>query len=203
MAENILGRLLGGGKKDEDGVPTAPRGEAANPANPPARGVTGRTRIPLSVPRLKLDTPKIPGYVCQWFADRPGRVRQAQEGDYEFVSPEEISLNPTGIAEDPLQTGNTDMGSRVSLYGGVGENGQAERLYLMKLKEEWYLEDQKVIADRNESVAEAIRGGSIDAQVNPHRAVEDAGLQYGGMTGRTGPRRRPAPNLFTPNKRRG
>lgn len=170
-------------------------GEPANPANKPARVVTGRNRIPLSVPRLKLAAPAIEGYVCQWFADRPGRLRQAQEGGYTFVTPEEIQLANTQVADDPLRDGNTDLGTMVSVYGGTSEGGQAERLYLMKINEEWYLEDQKVIADRNESVAQAIRGGSPDSQPNPN-AVE-GNLQYGGMQGGRPPMKRQPPNIFT------
>lgn len=193
-AKETLGNLV---NKGSEAVPEAPRGETANPADPVARAVTGRTRIPLSAPRLKLDAPKIPGFVLQWFADRPGRIRQAQEAGYVFVTPEEISLNEHNVANDVLGDGNTDMGDRVSTYGGVAESGQAERLYLMKIQEAWWKEEQKVIADRNESVAEAIRGGMTVGGGNPHENREDANLRYLGRASGAPPARRTAPNLFT------
>jgi len=197
---DILGKLTG----KKEAIPEAGRGETANPANEPAKAVTGRTRIPLSLPRLKLDAPKIPGYVLQWFADRPGRLRQAQEAGYEHVSPDEISLNNHAVADDPASSGNTDLGNQVSTYGGVGEGGQAERLYLMKIPEQYWIEDEKVKADRNESVAAAIRGGATP-MMNPDArnpsAPGDQSLVYGGMGARPGGNpaasRNSRANLFT------
>lgn len=191
---NLVNRTSAAGQAAE-GMPEANRGETANPADPVAKGVTGRNRIPLSIPRLKLDAPKIPGFVCQWFADRPGRIRQAQEAGYAFVSPDEIALNESNVANDVLGDGNTDMGSGVSTYGGVSEQGTAERLYLMKIQEDWWKADQKVIADRNESVAQAIRGG-IDVAGNPHEARGDENLRYLGRASGA-PMKRQQPNLFT------
>ena len=135
----------------------------SNPASAPA--VKGeRKRLPMSVPTRRLEVPEIPGYSLHWFVDRPGRINRALQGGYEFVDPDEIELNNFGLADDALKTGNSDLGSRVSVYGGVSETGGAERLYLMKIKREWWLKDQELIADRNEKVAASLRGGRIAAE---------------------------------------
>lgn len=161
-----------------------------------------RTRIPMTLPTLKLGVPDRPGYVRQWFLDKAGEIDRALRGGYEFVRPEHVRPSNTGLGSDPASDGNTDLGTRVSLHGGRAENGGSERLYLMEIKREWWLEDQKVLADRNEQVALAIRGGSMGME------KEDAGdrdKRYGGQQTDGPPRIRRGSggdNLFTPNKRR-
>lgn len=133
----------------------------SNPANTAEKSVHGADFIPMNTPQQMLEVPPIPGYVLYWFADRPGRIARAQRGGYEFVSPEEVKVNNFGLAEDVSKSGNTDLGSRVSLHGGVAESGGSERLYLMKIKKDLWDRSQKLLEDRNESVAAAIRGGNI------------------------------------------
>lgn len=122
-----------------------------------------RQRIPMSVPVQKLEVPPIPGYYLYWIADRPGRVQQAIRAGYEFVTPDEAQLNNTDIAGDATQSGNTDLGNRVSIMGGVGEDGNGQRLYLMKLREEYHLEDQKVHEARSDKIVASLRGGQVGA----------------------------------------
>lgn len=185
---NAAGNLM----KGKSPTAEAARGEVANPANEKATVVTGRRRIPLTTPRLKLETPKIEGFVCQWFADRPGRLQQAQDAAWEFVSPDEIQVNNNSLAGDVARDGNTDLGNRISLHAGVHENGQGMRLYLMKIRQQYWDEDQKELADRSEQVAATIRGAG-DVNGNPHEAQGDASLRY--VKG--APRRKSAPNIFT------
>lgn len=151
----------------------------ASPADKPAMRVTSATRIPMSLPKQQLEVATIPGYQCQWFADRPGRISRAIAGGYEWVTPEEVSINNFGLAADLLKDGNTDLGSRISIHGGVAEDGSSQRLYLMKIRQEWYDEDQKVTADRNEQVAASLRGGKVGAG-DPKGGENpmDAGLRY-------------------------
>lgn len=137
---------------------------AQNPANLPSVRVTDETRIPLTLPRLQLEVPEIPGHVCYWFVDRPGRINRALQGGYEFVDPAEVAVNNFSLGDDNIKSGNSDLGTRVSVHGGVSESGGAERLYLMKIKKEWWEKDQATIADRNEQVAAALRGGRIAAE---------------------------------------
>ena len=118
-----------------------------------------RKRIPMSVPRQKLACAKIPGFHCHWMADRPGRIPQALQAGYEFVDIGEISVQNTGLADDISLDGNNDLGSRVSVIGGVGQAGDVELLYLMKLKQEWWDEDQAELRQKNNSIWEQIHRG--------------------------------------------
>lgn len=126
-------------------------------------------RIPMSLPQLKLAVPDIPGYHLHWMAGNPARIQQAIRAGYEFVDPAEVDVTNTGLADSASASGNTDLGSRVSVSAGslVGDDGQGERLYLMKLKQEWWEADQLKAEDRNERIAAALRGAE-DLGLNPH-----------------------------------
>jgi hypothetical protein len=93
----------------------------------------------------------------------PSRLAQAVKAGYEFVDPEEVDVVSTGLADSASAQGSTDMGSRVSVLAGgdSGDDGREQRLYLMKLKQEWWDADQKVLEDRNEQVAASLRGGAV------------------------------------------
>lgn len=189
-AAQNLGNMVMGTKGE------APRGEAANPANTPASITTGKDRIPLSVPQMKLEMPEIPGFVCQWFVDRPGRIQRALRAGFEFVSPDEIGLNVSNVANDRGGSGSTYLGSsRVSLFGEIDSGGKALDQFLMKQKREFYDADQKVREDRNEQVAKALRGG-YDVQGNPHDSAADQGTRTVGQFG--GGKRVKMPELFIP-----
>jgi hypothetical protein len=155
-----------------------------NPANSSARKVDDATRIPMSLPRLMLEVPGIEGYVLHWFADRPGRVSRALQGGYEFVSPEEVQLNNFGFANDMMADGNTDLGSRISVHGGTSDTGGAERLYLMKIRQEWYDKDMALREQATDRVVSALRAGDVGAEKAPAN-------RYAKNTD----------NLFTRNKR--
>ena len=139
------------------------RTEAINPANSAGQKMEAaaekRTRIPMSSPRAKLATPDIPGYHSHWFNDTAGRVMQATQGGYEFVSPAEALITMPDLAGSSLGSG-TDMGSRVSIVVGKSEDGTPLRAYLMKIRLEWYKEDQQGLQDRNDKIDDAMRQGN-------------------------------------------
>jgi len=147
-----------------------------NPANVPATSVTDENRVPMSLPDLKLAVPEIPGFVLHWFADRPGRISRAAAAGYQFVDREEVRVRNFGFAEDLLNSGNTDLGSRVSVHGGTDERGGAERLYLMKIKQEWYDKDMALREETSDKIVASLRAGKIgserDSNVN-RRYVKD------------------------------
>ena len=132
-----------------------------NPANVPAKSKVERDRIPMSLPQLKLAVPEIPGYHLHWMRGTPSRISQALRAGYEFVNDGEVDILSQGVAD--VKSGNTDMGSRVSVLAGqvLGEDGREERLYLMRIKQEWWDADQKGLEDRNEQVAASLRGGKM------------------------------------------
>lgn len=139
--------------------------KTANPANAQPKRVTAATRIPMSIPKQNLEVPEIDGFHLHWFLGR--RVNQALQAGYEFVDNSEVELTNKAVADNSELSGSTDMGSRVSVLAGPDENNQPERLYLMKIQQEWYNEDQKVLAERNEKVAQALRGGLLGAENDP------------------------------------
>jgi len=144
-----------------------------NPANEVETSMTTRTRVPMSLPMLKLEVPEIPRYHLHWMRGDAQRIAQAQRAGYEFVDNDEIDVNNSGLADDASASGNQDMGTRVSLVSGGASthDGQPGRLYLMKIKEEFWQEDQKVIEDRNEELAQVMRGGDVPG-------VQGDGLSY-------------------------
>lgn len=120
-----------------------------------------RKRIPMSVPVQRLAVPDVPGYHIHWFMGTEERIARALEAGYEFMDETETVMNDAGLGGTSTRTGNTDMGSRVSVIGGteIGRDGQPVRLVLMKLRQEWYEEDQKLVQARNDQVVAKLLGG--------------------------------------------
>ena len=154
-----------------------------------------RKRIPMSVPVQKLEAADIPGYHLHWFNGTPERLQRALDGGYEFVDARDVQINNVSLGGDSAVSGNTDMGSRVSVVSGteIGRDGQPVRLVLMKIKQEWYEEDQKLAEQRNERVAASVRGGMFGAEKDApgdtqHRYVDKA--------------RTTLPDLFKPKRPR-
>ena len=137
---------------------------AFNPANQggsaaePAR----RRRIPLSVPRRKLEADPIPGFVLYWFKE--SNIPIALDGGYEFVERNEVRLNQVNEANPADTSGSTDLGNRVSVIGdAIGERGVPERLVLMKIREEFWREDRQALDHENAKIIQSIFGGEIVA----------------------------------------
>jgi len=157
--------------------------ELQNPAASLDKTAAERKRIPLSVPQRKLEVQDIPGYHLRWIRGTAQRLAQAERAGYDYVSPEEVQLNDTLLGGDGSRTGSTDMGSRVSVVEG-GEtdgSGNAIRLYLMKQKQEHFLEDQEVAQKRNDSVADALTAGYAQGRVGGRaegETMEDLASRY-------------------------
>lgn len=137
---------------------------APNPANPPTRRVTEATRVPMTLPELKLAVPELPGYYLYWHLGK--NVMRAKAAGYDFVDPDEVMLNQHGIANDRELDGNTDLGTRVSVAAGADD---PDRLYLMKLPLEWHEKDMDALTARNEQIAVQLRAGTIGAEGDPDR----------------------------------
>lgn len=157
--------------------------EKLNTATRNTATASERKRIPMSVPVQKLDTREIPGYHLHWFnSGVVGRIERAQAGGYEFVLPEEMSLSNAILGGDSAISGNTDMGSHVSILSGkqLDSNGQPARMILMKIKQEWYEEDQKLVEKKNDQVANALSGGLAGAGEAADK--NELNLRYVGKT---------------------
>lgn len=152
--------------------------------------INEESRIPMSLPHMMLEVPEIDGYVMHWFADRPGRISRAIAAGYTFVEQEEVKINNFGLASDlNKESGNTDMGSRVSVHGGVAEGGGSERLYLMKIKKEWYDKDMMLREESSDRVVKTLRQGLT-------------GVEKESMVEQTKRYAKSTDNLFTKHKRR-
>jgi hypothetical protein len=167
----------------------------SNPASAVSKTAAERRRIPMSVPVQKLEVPDLPGYHLHWFNGTAARIQRALDGGYEFVENRDIKINSVGLGGDSTLSGSTDMGGNVSVVAGsdIGHDGQPVRLVLMKIKQEWYEEDQKLIEDSNDRMATALRGGMIGAEKD---AVGDAQQRYVDQT------RTKIPDLFTKKRPR-
>ena len=140
---------------------------AINPANSAEQKLEAaaaqRTRIPMSIPRTKMSTPDIPGFHCHWINDYTGRIMQAQQAGYSFVSQKEAVLVSPDIAGTQLGAG-TDLGSRVSIVVGGAEDGSPLRAYLMKLPLEFYNADQSKMNKHVDDIHDAMRQGNQQVQ---------------------------------------
>lgn len=168
--------------------------EKVNPATKPEKANESRGRVPMSLPVLKLEVPDIPGYHLHWMNGTPSRIGQALKAGYEFVDNDEVDINNFGLADSANKTGNTDLGTRVSVSAGTGldDFGQEQRLFLMKIRLEYWEADQKALESRNESIAASLRGGTVGAEGpdgGENRYIPEA-------------HRKNVANLFTPKTRR-
>jgi hypothetical protein len=120
------------------------------------RDTSERIRSPFNGTKAKLTVNKqIPGYHLHIFNDEPGRIQTALSGGWEFVNPEEVG----GVGERVTSV-NTDLGDKVRYLVGADEKGDGAYAYLLKIKEEWWEEDQAALQERNDLVDDAIRSGT-------------------------------------------
>jgi len=141
------------------GIPNKkPAGESAKPVV----GTSKKKRRPLGVSRLKLEVHnQDPNYVYRHVSDRDNRINDAIEGGYEMAP--QMEMGHDGRA-------NTDPGGRTSqVVDSI--DGKPITGHLMRIKREWYEEDQ---ADKEKALAEkdkTIAGGDIDGKMSDHRYI--------------------------------
>jgi len=97
---------------------------------------------------------EIPGYHLHIFNDIPGRIDEALSAGYEFVRPDEIGGVANGVVSK-----NTALDDKVRFLVGEDGNGGGLYAYLLKIKQEWFEEDQQSLQSRNDLVDQAIRSG--------------------------------------------
>lgn len=129
------------------------RSEGDRPARN-RRGVFNGQRQKLAV------TSEIPGFRLAWVNDSVGRIHDAQEGGYDFVTQEEIGLEYNNVTSR-----NSDMGTKVSTTVGINEDGTPLIAYLMKIHQEHYEEDFNESQAYLDRIDSAIKGGNIEGQV--------------------------------------
>ena len=143
-----------------------------NPASPsPVEALKAdtRVRVPMSVPRRKLQTPDLPGYHTHWFLEE--NIFLAQQAFYEFVKIDEMPVNQFGPATGAGMSGSLDMGNNVCVVGNkIGALGKPEMQYLMKLKIEYWNEDQQKL--------EAINAAKLGPVFRGEQIAGEDGLSY-------------------------
>lgn len=119
--------------------------------------VSGRKeRIPLGVPRKKLEATPIQGKHLHWINDYSGRISDALQSGYEFVNENETKIN------DFVTPGNSDLGSQVKRLVGKDDNGGPLFAYLMKIDEDLWQEDQAEVQARNDLTDMALSRGDLN-----------------------------------------
>ena len=88
-------------------------------------------RVPMAARNRISFSKQEKGYVYRLINDQDDRIKQAQEAGYEFVQGDDR-------VGDPTASEASQMDSRVSKPVGGGTTG-----YLMRIKEEFYAEDQQ------------------------------------------------------------
>lgn len=121
--------------------------------------VAKSNRVPINAANKLSFEGTDPDYHYRVVVDRPGRLQMFLKAGYEFCS-EEIRVTDGGIAE------TTSLDSRVSLDTGGGEKG-----YLMRIRKEFYDEDQAAKIERIKSTERQMQ--RQPTRDNPYKGLTD------------------------------
>lgn len=146
-----------GAKSQEESEIAQTIREENNPANDArtAFGVTRESRIAINVPDRRLEVPAIEGYHLHWFLET--NIPKAKKAGYEFVTSVETPTVDRSIGgRSPGSQGESLGEDLVTQIAGTDKDGQPLQLVLMKIRQEWYLDDQRRIAVRNRAVLDQI-----------------------------------------------
>lgn len=99
---------------------------------------------------------KDPNYEYRFVNDVGDRIGMFQEAGYELVSKEQHK-----VGDNRLDVATAD-GSNASVSVGVKPNGDPQRAYLMRIKKEWYDEDQAVKLEKIKEFQEALQKPKIE-----------------------------------------
>ena len=140
-----------------------------NPANDVKVSEIPEGYIPMSAPVQRLQVPEMPGFKLHWFRGEPGRIARAQRAGYKFVDETEVRVNNFDLGGSKDNSGNTDLGTRVSIEAGEDDG----RLYLMKVPQELYDYAQKLLGREVDSVVDALTSGKVGSE-NDEEASDTA-----------------------------
>ena len=104
---------------------------------------------------------QIEGYHLHVFTDAGARIQEALDSGYEFVKPDEVG----GVSENVVSR-NGDLGERIRFLVNPRAEGSEQYGYLMKIRQEWFEEDQAELQAKNNRIDAAIRKGKITGE-NP------------------------------------
>ena len=109
----------------------------------------GRTRRKPLGTRAKLEIPEKyieAGYVYRVVNDTPGRLEDFQEAGWEFVKRSDSEVDD-------------GSGSNLSFHVGVGADKKPLRAFAMRIKKEWFDEDQAAKQEELDAKQAVILGG--------------------------------------------
>ena len=145
-------------KRDRILAKQAERNAFAEPtATPASDGATRKRRNTFNGTEAKLSVrQQIPGYHLHVLTDAGSRIQEAMDSGYEFVRPEEVG----GVSENVVSR-NGDLGERIRYLVNPRAQGTEQYGYLMKIRQEWYEEDQAEFQAKNNRIDAAIRNGKV------------------------------------------
>ena len=113
-----------------------------------------RNRVPFGAHRRRLAVhKKDENYVYYWFNDTQDRLQRALAAGYEFATRKMVG----DVGDLDVNNQNSDLNSKVSK-----KINETLTTYLMRIKKEFYDEDQALKQLEADKVDEAIFGGGAD-----------------------------------------
>ena len=141
-------------------------------SSPAVDGATRKRRNVFNGTEAKLGVrSQIPGYHLHIFTDVGSRVQEAIDSGYEFVTPTEIG----GVSENVVSR-NGDLGERIRYLVNPRAEGTEQFGYLMKVRQEWFEEDQAELQAKNNRIDSAIRKGKMGGD-SPQFYVPNGGIK--------------------------
>jgi len=171
-AERVTARKAKEAEAINNGSVTA-RAPVAGTGEQPVRrkratfnGTQGKMTVDFS----RLDELGFHGHI---FNDTPGRIQQALDVGYEFVEANEVGSVATNVISK-----NTDIGDKVRFLAGSTDKGEPMYAYLMKIRKEFYEEDQAEAQAKIDVVDNAIRGGKLTGEGHTSEGFYNAGIKF-------------------------
>ena len=159
-------------KRDRLMEKVAEKRAAAVAPRPAEDGATRKRRNVFNGTEAKISVrTQIEGYHLHVFTDTGGRIQEAMDSGYEFVRPEEVG----GVSENVVSR-NGDLGERIRFLVNPRAQGTEQYGYLMKIRQEWYEEDQAELQAKNNRIDASIRGGKVGGE-NPAFYVPNGGIK--------------------------